>query len=348
MTWTPFDRPFGAARLDGSGYLPTTRLNLPSLASALSSGGGTPIMQGVYGGNDLDAFYGFEGMTGRPMDLTHVFTDGQSDWGQIANPVYFTDRFRALNRAALWSVPMLTLTGSTLADIAGGARDAEFSQAAGVYATYQPKAPGGVQYVRLGWEMNITGFPWQIGLSGNTAANYIAVFRRIVGLFRAVSGEFRFVWCPNSGNSPPDPATLYPGDDVVDVVGQDAYQNSQYGLGEFAGQLVNNGRGINWGYDFAHCLNGVRTGQAKAYAIPEWGVAGNDADASGAQYVRDFKKWLAGADRNGQPRQVLFHSYWDGGTDTAYNGKLEAGGKPLTAAAYRVAFGGANLVATAA
>ena len=302
-------------------------------------------LAGVYVGQHYDAFQAFETYVGKPMDILNVHTDGQSDWGHIANPVYFTDFWRPSGRPVHWSVPMMPLTGYTLGDIASGAHDADFRQAAGVYATYEPKAPGGVQYVRLGWEMNIPGFPWQVGKNtDNTAANFIAAFRRIVAAFRSVSDEFRFVWCPNSGNSPPDPVTLYPGDDVVDVIAQDSYQNSVYGLGAFSGQLVNNGRGVSWGYDFAQCRNGARVGQPKPYGISEWGVAGNDSDDSGAQFVRDLHDWIAGKDQGGVVRQVAFACYWDGGSDTPYNSKIEGDAHPQTGAAYRATFGGPGLI----
>src|SRR5688572_6499836 len=73
--------------------------------------------------------------------------------------------------------------------------------------------------------MNAPWFPWAMGKVGNTPEGFRAAWRHVVTLVRGIAPEVRFLWAPNApcGKGCVDFAALYPGDDVVDLVGFDAY-----------------------------------------------------------------------------------------------------------------------------
>ncbi|GIG35539.1 glycoside hydrolase family 26 protein [Cellulomonas pakistanensis] len=84
---------------------------------------------------------------------------------------------------------------------------------------------GGPVHLRFAHEMNAGGYPWAVGVQGNTAAQYVATWRRVHGLLRS-RGATRVVrvWSPNvsfPGSAPL--ASVFPGAEHVDVVGIDGY-----------------------------------------------------------------------------------------------------------------------------
>ena len=80
-------------------------------------------------------------------------------------------------------------------------------------------------YLRFAHEMNIDGFPWGVGVNGNTSDQYVAAWRHVHDIFQQEGAtNVRWVWSPNvvSGNSTPF-SWVYPGDDYVDWVALDGY-----------------------------------------------------------------------------------------------------------------------------
>jgi len=86
-------------------------------------------------------------------------------------------------------------------------------------------AYGGPVHLRFGHEMNAGGYPWAVGVNGNTAAQYVAVWRRVHDLLRSRGAtQVVRVWSPNvvfAGSTPL--AAVYPGAEHVDAVGVDGY-----------------------------------------------------------------------------------------------------------------------------
>lgn len=76
--------------------------------------------------------------------------------------------------------------------------------------------------VRLGWEFNGSWMPW----FAKDPTAFIAAWRRIVGLFRGVDSRFRFSWCMTLGQMNADSFACYPGDEFVDVVDTDVYDEA--------------------------------------------------------------------------------------------------------------------------
>jgi len=133
--------------------------------------------------------------------------------------------------AASGAVPLLTLepwnpVGGTvqplfsLARIASGVFDGELRKWASSLSSW-----GKPVLLRFAQEMNGTWYPWSIGVSGNTADQYLAAWLRMHSIFDdAHADNVRFVWTPNvltTGTT--DFTAAFPGHDHVDYLGLDGY-----------------------------------------------------------------------------------------------------------------------------
>jgi beta-mannanase len=87
------------------------------------------------------------------------------------------------------------------------------------------KAWGGPLLLRFAPEMNGDWNSWSPGVNGNSASEYVAVWRHVHALFDAAGAEnVRWVWSPNASFPGSTPLrSLYPGDAYVDWVGIDGY-----------------------------------------------------------------------------------------------------------------------------
>jgi hypothetical protein len=226
-----------------SGYVIDRRRFLRATAGAMALGAATvavgkrraaaPIALGAYvsGAPDnpflLDQFIG---MVGTPPAVVMWY----QDWAHSGfDPV----RMNAVTSRGL--MPMVTwepwdYTAGTqqpayaLAKIVSGAYDAYIDRWARAAAAW-----GGTFYLRFAHEMNGNWYPWGAGVNGNTPEQYVAVWQRVVSIFRgAGAANARWVWCPNiagtsltrRGGSAADRFHgWYPGDASVHWIGMDGY-----------------------------------------------------------------------------------------------------------------------------
>ncbi|MBV9078117.1 MAG: autotransporter-associated beta strand repeat-containing protein [Methylobacteriaceae bacterium] len=278
------------------------------------------VQLGIYSSNDISAPAQYSNWLGHAPDNVLNYLNNDS-WSAFDSSVgWQVGRWQTTGLSSIWSVP-LTVWGTSLEEVASGARDSHFREAAEALATAKPSSDGQI-YVRLGWEFNGGWMPW--AAQGHEGA-FVAAFQDVVNVFRSVSSTFKFVWDVNQGGSAIDPATAYPGDAYVDVVGMDAYYNTQWNSAD-SGQAfqdkVAERWGLQWQQDFA-------AQHGKPTALSEWGV---QSDASGA-YIKSMAAWLA-------DHHVLFANYWDS-DDAGFSGRLDDGHLPDAAAAYLAVFGSA-------
>jgi hypothetical protein len=218
-----------------------------------------------------------------------------------------------------WVFPLCTST-QALSQTTAGTHDAIITA---MFEAIAAARPTGELWVRLGWEFNITAYPWNI-VSANTAPEYIAAFQHVVNLARAVSDRFLFTWCVNWAAQNPEPA--YPGDTYVDVIGMDCYFKTQFdqNTGQTGAQVwdnkLNASYGEQWLVDFAAT-------HEKRWALCEWG--GNADEPDWMQGQADFIKQY-------RPK---YHAYWDQTTPTDANCKISNGAYPNMGAVYIAEFG---------
>jgi hypothetical protein len=110
-------------------------------------------------------------------------------------------------------------------DIARGVYDAYFNEFADTMKLF-----GNPVFVSINHEMNGTWYPYSEGFAGSgvTAADFVAAWRRVAGIFKARgASNVAWVWSPNVPDVGPVPfSKYYPGDDVVDWVGVSLYSGN--------------------------------------------------------------------------------------------------------------------------
>ncbi|MCK8677912.1 glycoside hydrolase family 26 protein [Streptomyces lichenis] len=132
--------------------------------------------------------------------------------------------------------------------------------------------------VVLGWEMNGTTYSHRCGPDPEA---WKAYWRRIVATMREVPGQrFRFDFAPNRGRDAVPWTDCYPGDDVVDIIGMDSYDQPP---GETFQEQVEQEYGLRAQVEFA-------AARGKPVSYPEWGLfrGGDNPD-----YMRGMLDWFA-------------------------------------------------------
>ena len=226
-----------------------------------------------------------------------------------------------------FSVP-LTVNGTSLADVAAGLHDSSFLSVANSLVTY--KWSGAV--IRIGWEFNGSWMPWAAGAD---PASYVKAYRHVVALMRSVPGaHFTFDWCTSWGPAATAPDSVYPGDDVVDIIGMDIY-NRYYSGADADPQhrwntFLTAPYGLNWLVSFAHA-------HGKALSIPEWGTGewlvgdGGIGGGDDPLFVGNMCQFIKA---NG----ATYSDYWDINA-SGYNASVSDYEHPLAGAALKAAFG---------
>ncbi|MGH2942764.1 MAG: glycoside hydrolase family 26 protein, partial [Solirubrobacteraceae bacterium] len=299
---------------------------------------------GVYAGSwDKGGIATFETRLGRKVAYAHDFLDKRS-WTTMNDLAWVTQRARDAgfqNRIVL-TVPMLPDTGGTLAQGAAGQYNAHFRKLAEqLVARGHPSA-----VLRLGPEFNGFWFPWTMSVP-NGGALYAAYWRQIVATMRAVRGaNFAFDWCPNAGSSyidgtqqQLDAAAAWPGDDVVDYVGLDVYDQSwspdRADPAARWNEFVNQKNGMAWHAAFA-------AAHGKPMTFPEWGLVERHDGMGGGDspyFVEQMYRWI-------ERHRVAYHLYFESHDPNAQYGVFS--GRFPNAAARFVELFGARAVARGA
>jgi hypothetical protein len=160
-----------------------------------------------------------------------------------------------------------------LTDCASGKFDTYFTQI-GNWLNTKGRSDA---FVRIGWEPNGTWFAWQ----AVDHRAWVSCFRNEAKALLGADPQARIEWdlnahSMNPDTSDPNPFDLYPGDDVVDVIGIDTYD--QYPPSQdpatFDRQCEQAAPtpGMCTVIEFAQ-------GHHKLFAVPEWGLVGKESKA---------------------------------------------------------------------
>ncbi|MGV4981891.1 glycoside hydrolase family 26 protein [Streptomyces sp. NRAIS4] len=129
----------------------------------------------------------------------------------------------------------------------------------------------------LGWEMNGITYTHRCAPD---PVSWKAYWRRIVSVMRSVPGQrFRFDFAPNRGVDNIPWTECYPGDDVVDIIGMDSYDQPR---GESFDEEISEPYGLQDQVDFARA-------HGKEISYPEWGPFRNGDNAT---YVLRMLAWM--------------------------------------------------------
>ena len=314
------------------------------ISAALAWAGGGPAAAagaerlGAHNGpGDVAAMNRFGSWLGRTPAYAVDYVDYRGGWDAIANPIWVLDSWApwvgaVSGRRLVLGVAMLPESArGQLAAGAAGAFDGHFATLA---RNMVNRGLGG-SVVRLGWEANGNWFPWS---AAPDPASWRTFFRRIVQTMRSVSGaRFSFDWNPASSAAGTNLTfdAFYPGDDVVDVVGLDAYDL----------KWMDNSSSPEVRWDFTlNQFNGLRahrsfaSAHGKPVSFPEWGLyARGQANGGGGDnpyYVDRMADWFQSSNT---AYQAYFNADWGGGTLASF---------PLAQARYKARFGAAPVATT--
>ncbi|MDD9382660.1 glycosyl hydrolase [Streptomyces sp. ZAF1911] len=141
----------------------------------------------------------------------------------------------------------------------------------------------------LGWEMNGVTYTHRCGPDPE---NWKAYWKRVVNTMRSVPGQkFKFDFTPNRGTDAIGWTKCYPGDDVVDIVGMDSYDQ---GPGRTFDDQISQPYGLQQHVDFARA-------HGKEISYPEWGLFRN---GDNPEYVRRMLQWI-------EKQKPLYHTITD-------------------------------------
>ncbi|NXY99273.1 hypothetical protein HYE82_33830 [Streptomyces sp. BR123] len=163
----------------------------------------------------------------------------------------------------------------------------------------------------LGWEMNGVTYTHRCAPDPD---NWKVYWRRIVTTMRSVPGqEFSFDFAPNRGTDAIGWTHCYPGDDVVDIIGMDSYDQ---GPGRTFDDQITQPYGLQHHVDFAKA-------HGKRVSYPEWGLYRR---GDNPEYVRRMLQWI-------EQQKPLYHTI----TDYCPHGVWQCKQNPLSAQVFRKA-----------
>lgn len=176
--------------------------------------------------------------------------------------------------------------------------------------------------VVLGWEMNGTTYTHRCGPDPEAWKKY---WNRIVTTMRSVPGQkFRFDFTPTRGRDAVPWTMCYPGDDTVDIIGMDSYDQP---AGMSFDEQVTEPYGLRAHVEFAKA-------HGKPISYPEWGLFRN---GDNPEYMRRMLAWI-------EEHRPLYNTL----TDYCPHGVWQCGANPKSSRLYRSALLGRTDQATPA
>jgi hypothetical protein len=256
------------------------------------------------------------------LSVGRAYLPGQT-WNDIEGPDWVLNPWAAWRQAApdrtlVLNVPMLAPNEPPMPDAnaasalqagAAGAEDQHFRVLA--QRLVDRGAAGTV--IVLGWEMNGTTYSSRCGPDPLAWKQY---WRRIVMVMRSVPGQrFRFDFAPARGLQAIGWPDCYPGDDVVDIIGMDSYDQHP---GRTFADFVLQPYGLRAQASFA-------AAHGKPMSYPEWGLFDYGDDP---EYIRDMHTWMS-------THNVAYQSI----TDYCPHGVWECAANPRSRRVYAEIFG---------
>jgi hypothetical protein len=262
----------------------------------------------IYSGSRLSDLIAFERRVGTHVSCALVYDTDQPTWSAWEDPWFISNRIpnenwihfaRRRGDRLIITVEMFPEQAKSQSWRVLGA-EGSFAGYARTLATNLVANGMGDAVIRIGPEANGTWAEDNIGTAPKDWALWRRFWRRTALAMRSVRGaHFDFNWCIAAGYRPIPFADYYPGDDVVDSVGVDVYDE-----GEPRGEQN------SWGYQDSRpggvaAIAAFAKAHHKPFSIPEWGLEPT-ADGGGGNRARFIK----GVKQAIHSDNVLFESYF--------------------------------------
>ncbi len=269
---------------------------------------------------------------GTVSDSTLTFPEWNT-WKQLESSTWHIDTFKGFKGRLVYGLPLLPKSAkpAELTAVAAGKHDASFRKIARDLRT----RGRGNSVIRIGWEANGNWMPFSV--TASTAKNYKAAYRRVAQVMKKESPGLIFSFEVNCGtplrgqtNRLDSLTRLYPGNDVVHLIGCTAYDWDVIGANSEASwkRSIRPARAVG----VADVAAFARS-KGKGLAFNEWGLAPKNRDGHGDNpfYLRKMKQFFtANADilviENyfNEPAKTMLSSMW-----------TEAPQNPKSAVVYR-------------
>jgi hypothetical protein len=268
---------------------------------------------GVFRGTFVKEIEAFESWLGRDVEYVVDFST-RSTWAEITDPAYMINAWQGSGYRPVYSMAMLPEDpADTMERGAAGEYDHYFRE----LAQRLVKGDQADAIIRLGWEFNLEDSRW----STDDPKVFIAYFRNVVAAMRAEPGQkFEFDWNINNGKAKYDAVDYYPGNDVVDYIGVDAYDTgwafrtypypsdcdqecrSTRQRNAWNRSIYGGSRGLKFWSDFARS-------KGKPMSLPEWGMwERSDRHGGGddPEYLRRMHAFI-----NDPKNRVAYQAYFE-------------------------------------
>jgi hypothetical protein len=275
----------------------------------------------------------FEALRGARLDVTLVYTNRLS-WSDVLDPWWLSRRVGSSRLEV--AVPLWPEDG-TVATAAAGGYDVQWGQLAGMLRN------GDV--VRLGWEMGLPGWYWQV-----TAANFAqwrTAWGRAYDAIKAANPAVDVCWCVNAPTNATDvDLQMVYVDGKVDIVGVSLYDANPAVTSDTAwashraANAVNiaspavTARGLDAWLAFAK-------GKGAKFALSGWALRVQSGQAAFGQdnplFVRHVIRWLWD-----HRADVYYDTYQSDATSAVRSDLSSSGPAPAATTAYQQEIAGAR------
>ncbi len=305
---SPSPSPSASATKTTTSSASATRTKTSSSTTAKAAAAKKPATRArpgvVLDGRSMGGWYGGASGTGvadgaladwldQPVTLAAFWAD-TSDEVQRTVPS-LTSEYRNWNHAMDIAVGGTVLgSGENYAAAASGAYDDRWRQAARVIAEHR-KGAKGPTFVRPFHEMNGSWYAnWTV--TKENSGDYKRAFARYAQILRQALPEVYIVFSPNYGDHTGLPIDYwYPGDNVVDVVAPDYYNDYQdnanasvQGWNAEADKRDGNGNPVG-----PEAWRQFAAKHGKPLGFPEWGVKPSDSGGGdSAAWITAFNAWM--------------------------------------------------------
>jgi len=293
----------------------------------------------LYSGHRISRLQAVAGLLGRDVTCAVVYDDAAPSWSAWENP-WFLGHGDPDRRWAAWQRASpnraLVITQGLVPDAVPAnwrhqGAEGDYDGHARALARNLVAAGLGSSVIRLGHEANGTWFRDNTGRTSAELADWRVTWRRIAVAMAGVAGaRFRFDWTVSPIGEPVPLDAFYPGDDVVDIVGVDIYDNlvvAAPGLDPAA-----RWRAVMGGELGPNAILRFARSHGKSVSVPEWGlspVASGHGGGDSPYFVRQMARLF-------DEVQPAYQAYFD---VSGRAGVVSLDEAPLSAVAFRDAFG---------
>lgn len=263
----------------------------------------------AYSANRIATLRRFSRLVHRSMDCALVYS-ASPDWAGWEDPWFIHHPDPGLNwakwkragkgrRDLIVTQSLIPYDLRTTAWRTAGSRG-RYKRHARALARNLVRAGLGDVVIRLAHESNGTWNADSIGKTPRDFRLWRRFWRVTVKTMRSVPGaHFRFDFCVNAGVRPIPLRRFYPGDDVVDIVGIDAYDAGVRGQRNRWNRLYSQPVGLRDVLRFARR-------HRKPLSLPEWGIAPRNRYLAGG----DDPAYVAGLARIMRTQRTAYQSYF--------------------------------------